>query len=75
MSFDTNGNLFFVDYYNYVIQKITKATNIITTVAGNGTIGYYGDDGFATNAQFVYPFVDSIGFFYSILFYIFFNFL
>jgi hypothetical protein len=66
MSIDTNGNLFFADWNIFAIRKITKTTNIITTVAGNGTNGFFGDGGYATNAQLNRPFdivVYSVGFF------------
>jgi hypothetical protein len=48
VALDAAHNLFIVDYGNYCIRKITN--NIITTVAGNGTNGYSGDGGKATNA-------------------------
>jgi sugar lactone lactonase YvrE len=51
---DAGGNLFIADTLDNVIREI--ATNgIITTVAGNGTNGYSGDGGAATNAEFWYP--------------------
>jgi len=51
---DGSGNLFIADYGNSVIRKV--ATNgIITTVAGNGTNGYSGDNGAATMAELNYP--------------------
>jgi hypothetical protein len=67
MSMDTNGNLFFADYFTHVIRKITNSLNIITTVAGNGVQGYSGDGGYATNANLCYPsdvVVDIVGYFY-----------
>jgi sugar lactone lactonase YvrE len=47
---DAGGNLFIADYGNNVIRKV-NANGIITTVAGNGTNGYSGDGGAATNAS------------------------
>ena len=38
------------DSNNSRIRKVTVATGVITTVAGNGTFGYSGDDSAATNA-------------------------
>jgi sugar lactone lactonase YvrE len=35
---DAQGNLYFVDYYNYRVRKVTRSTGLITTVAGNGEI-------------------------------------
>jgi sugar lactone lactonase YvrE len=51
---DATGNLLIADVSNNRIRKV--ATNgIITTVAGNGTYGYFGDGGAATNATLSYP--------------------
>lgn len=47
----TNGDLFIYESGNYVVRKISGATGIITTVAGNGTVGNSGDNGLATGAQ------------------------
>jgi sugar lactone lactonase YvrE/photosystem II stability/assembly factor-like uncharacterized protein len=55
VSVDILGNLYISDADNFVIRKIDKATQIITTVAGNGTQGYSGDEGPATQAQLAYP--------------------
>ncbi|MEM7533433.1 MAG: cadherin domain-containing protein, partial [Chloroflexota bacterium] len=51
VAYDANDNLFIADYLNYRIRKVDAATGIITTIAGNGTQGYSGDNGPATNAQ------------------------
>jgi hypothetical protein len=64
---DTNGNLYVADINNHVIRKINKATNIITTVAGNGIEGYNGDNIQATSAMLNAPYdvyVDLNGNFY-----------
>jgi sugar lactone lactonase YvrE len=60
---DAGGNLFIADYLNERIRKV-DASGIITTVAGNGTSGYTGDNGTATNAEFNGPrgvTVDALG--------------
>jgi len=60
---DGDGNVFIADTYNSRIRKI-DTNGIITTVAGNGTNGYAGDGGPATNARLSYiPGVaaDSVG--------------
>ncbi|MEM7537787.1 MAG: cadherin domain-containing protein [Chloroflexota bacterium] len=49
--YDTHGNLLIADMANFRIRKVDAATGIITTVAGNGTKGYSGDNGPALNAQ------------------------
>jgi sugar lactone lactonase YvrE len=51
---DATGNLFIADYGNNVIRKV-GTNGIITTVAGNGTPGFSGDGGAATNAEFNGP--------------------
>ena len=60
---DQMGNVFIADEFNNVIRKVTP-DGIISTCAGNNTIGYSGDGGPATSAQFWHPAdvgVDSIG--------------
>src|SRR5208282_3015356 len=60
---DSAGNLYIVDYDNQRIRKV-DASGIITTVAGNGTGGYSGDNGPATSAELFEPYsvaVDSAG--------------
>jgi len=52
---DGNGNLYFCDTNDNVIRKIDK-NGIVTTVAGNGVVGYSGDTGAATAAQFHTPY-------------------
>jgi Secretion system C-terminal sorting domain len=49
--FDKYGNLFIADFENYRVRKVSAATNIISTVAGNGSPGSSGDYGQATNAS------------------------
>jgi hypothetical protein len=51
---DGRGNLFVADEYNQRIRKV-DTSGIITTVAGNGTYGFSGDGGAATNAKLSYP--------------------
>ena len=61
---DESGNIYVVDTKNDVIRKVDATTNIINTVAGNGTPGFSGDGGPATLAQLDYPeavWVDSAG--------------
>src|ERR1035437_9334901 len=51
-----NGDIYITDFHNSVIRKIDHATNVITTVAGNGTSGYSGDNNSATSAQLNAPY-------------------
>ena len=55
IAFDTNGDYYIADNGNHRIRKVEAATNIITTMAGNGTSGYSGDGGLATSAQIGAP--------------------
>jgi sugar lactone lactonase YvrE len=59
---DSAGNLYIADGANYRIRKISGG--LITTVAGNGTYGFGGDNGPATSAELHGPAgvaVDSAG--------------
>ena len=49
---DAAGNLYIADSSNYRVRKVTAATGIISTIAGNGNAGYGGDGGQATAALF-----------------------
>lgn len=51
LAIDAGDNLYILDRGNQRIRKIT-ADGIITTAAGNGTTGYGGDGGPATQAMF-----------------------
>ncbi len=59
---DSSGNVFFADSYYSVIREIAAGSANVATVAGNGTAGFSGDTGAATNAELNTPnnlFVDS----------------
>ena len=63
---DRVGNVYFSDYGNNRIRKITVATGIITTIAGNadGLPAYYGDGGLADTSHVGFPWgltVDLVG--------------
>src|ERR1700690_1442983 len=61
---DTAGSIYIADTGNNVIRKVTVATGVITTVAGNGTAFYSGDGGLATSATLDQPYgvaVDALG--------------
>ena len=64
IAIDSSGNLFIADTGNYVVRKVDHSTGIITTVAGNGTLGYNGDNIQATSAELNAPYgiaVDTSG--------------
>ena len=55
LSVDAAGNLYLADASNSRIRRVNAATGIITTVAGNGDFGYYGDGGPALAAALFVP--------------------
>lgn len=54
LAFDPQGNLYVADRNNHRIRKIDPS-GIISTVAGNGTPDWGGDDGPAVEANLNYP--------------------
>jgi sugar lactone lactonase YvrE len=61
---DSAGNLYIADSGNDRIRKVAASTGMITTVAGNGALGFSGDGGPATSAELYAPrgvAVDSTG--------------
>jgi len=55
IAIDAVGNIFIADYYNNRIRKVDISTGIITTIAGNGVVGYGGDGGPAVSANIWLP--------------------
>ena len=55
LALDAGRNLYIADIDNQRIRRIDRNTQIITTVAGNGTLGFSGDGGVATSAQLGTP--------------------
>ena len=53
--FDQAGNMYFVEMQNHVIRKVDVASGVISTLAGTGQMGFGGDGGPATEAQFSRP--------------------
>lgn len=53
LTVDSGGNLYIADQGDNRVRKISGG--VITTVAGNGTLGFSGDGGPATNAQLSAP--------------------
>jgi large repetitive protein len=61
---DGAGNLYIADAEGARIRKVDASTGVISTVAGNGTAGYNGDNIAATSAELYQPYgvaVDGAG--------------
>jgi hypothetical protein len=56
IAFDTIGNLYVADTLNQRVREVSAATGTITTIAGNGTKGYSGDQGPAASAELSAPY-------------------
>jgi hypothetical protein len=54
LAFDAVNNLYVADF-NSRVRKISTVTGVITTVAGNGAVGFSGDGGPATGASLTIP--------------------
>ncbi|MCH8311341.1 MAG: hypothetical protein IIB17_12720, partial [Chloroflexi bacterium] len=50
-----NGDVYILQRFSPAIRKVDASTGIISTVAGDGTVGYGGDGGPATHAQMREP--------------------
>jgi sugar lactone lactonase YvrE len=50
------GDVYITDFGNHVIRKVDGKTGIISTIAGNGSVGFSGDGGPATQASLKYAF-------------------
>jgi sugar lactone lactonase YvrE len=54
VAIDGSGNIYIADFGNSRIRKVNNS-GIISTVVGNGTAGYNGDEIAATTAELLYP--------------------
>ncbi len=55
IAIDSSGNLYFSDFGNHRVRKITAVTGIISTYAGTGASSYTGDGGVANSAALYLP--------------------
>jgi hypothetical protein len=55
LAVDATGNVYISDTHNNRIRKIDHVSGIITTLAGNGTLGYTGDSGASQAAKLALP--------------------
>jgi len=61
---DPVGNLYVIPIYPFTLVDKVNTNGVISTVAGNGSSGYSGDGGAATNASLNHPMgvaVDAVG--------------
>jgi hypothetical protein len=49
------ANVYFSEFNNYRVRKVTVSTGIISTIAGTGSTTYSGDNGPATSAALAGP--------------------
>jgi len=61
LAIDAQDRLYIVDTENHRIRRVDLAADIIETVAGNGTPGFSGDGGPATEASLAWPRDAAIG--------------
>ena len=57
LAIDSSNNLYIADTGNQVVREVNASTGLISTIAGNNTLGfgYSGDGGAATNARLANP--------------------
>ena len=55
LAFDSAGNLLIVEFQGARVRRVDSQTGIITTVAGNGILGFVGDGGPAVSASLRNP--------------------
>jgi hypothetical protein len=57
VTLDHAGNIYFTEYNNSVVRKVDKSNGLISTIAGNHTMGtgFSGDGGPATMAELAHP--------------------
>ena len=55
IALDASGNIYVADESNNRIREINAVSNTITTVAGNGSQGFSGDNSIATSAELFEP--------------------
>ena len=61
---DSGGNLYITEFFGQRVRKVSSATGLISTYAGNGTQAFGGDGGAATAASLDSPWgvsVDPVG--------------
>ena len=68
LAVDFSGDLLIADLNNHRIRRVATGTGVITTIAGNGVVGFSGDGGPATSAALSYPHTPALDVNGSVLF-------
>ena len=55
IAIDKAGNVYIADRHNHCVRRVDAASGVITTFAGNGSAGFGGDGGPASEAGMVEP--------------------
>lgn len=55
VAIDHRGDVYIVDQFNSMIRRFDQATGLVVTVAGNGSRGFSGDGGPASQASLYWP--------------------
>jgi hypothetical protein len=55
LSYDPSGGILIADVNNNRVRRVDLTSNIINTIAGDGTYGFTGDGGLATSASLSEP--------------------
>jgi len=55
LQLDHKGHLYIGDYYNNRVREVDLRSGLISTLAGNGRAGEFGDDGQASDAALINP--------------------
>jgi len=61
LAFDTAQNLYIADTGNNVVREVNATTGTISTFAGTGSAGFYGDGSAATGARLNAPWSVTVG--------------
>ena len=56
VAFGPDGSMYIADRGNHKVRKVSTSAGVITTVAGNGSAGYNGDEIAATSARLNNPY-------------------
>jgi len=55
VALDAAGNIYIADSFNHRVRRVAAGTGVMTTIAGDGALGFSGDGGPATAARLRFP--------------------